>query len=195
MKKYFPVLQYINVPNALTTIGMGFGVVACYFLLQGNLRAVYFCIFMATFMDLLDGYFAAKLNQQSKFGAYVDSLVDFFICCLMPMLIAQAFIGGYPLLIAAVIFYCMCGLWRLAHFNVVEGKGFFTGMPVPGGLMLVSMGIWPVVRFGLPYWVSVIVFFATGLLMVSFIRLEKYGIWQKVMAAVGLIFLVFVLIG
>jgi hypothetical protein len=51
------------------------------------------------------------------------------------------------------------------------------------------------VRFGLPYWVSVIVFFATGLLMVSFIRLEKYGIWQKVMAVVGLVFLVLVLIG
>jgi len=194
MKKIFPVLQYINVPNTLTTIGMGFGVVACYFIMARNLQMVFICVFLATFMDLLDGFFAGKLNQRTEFGQQADSLVDFFICCIVPMLVVYAFIGGGPLLIVSMIFYCMCGLWRLAHYNLATAKKYFTGLPVPGGLLFAAMSIWAVVRFSLPYWVCAIFFFLTGLLMISNIKLEKYGLWQKILWGLGLLFLVLAVI-
>jgi len=169
---------------------MGFGVVACHFIVVGNIKMVFICIFLATFMDLLDGFFAGKLDQRTEFGQQADSLVDFFVCCIVPMLVVQVFIGNSPVVLVSLIFYCMCGLWRLAHYNVIESKSYFTGLPVPGGLLVTAMAIWSVVYFGLPAWLCTVVFFAAGILMVSGIKLEKYGLWQKIMWGLALVFLV-----
>ena len=61
-------------------------------------------------------------------------------------------------------------------------------MPVPGGALIVSMAIWLVVQYGLPMWVCTLAFFLAGLMMVSFIKLEKYGLWQRAMWVLGLAF-------
>ena len=192
MFKIFPALQYINVPNAITTIGLVFGVVACYFLSIGSIRGAVVMVSVSMLLDLVDGLIAGKLNQQTRFGAYLDSFVDFFVCCLLPMLMVYIFVGASLPLIAAVTFFCICGMWRLAYYQVVtasEKRTYFTGMPVPGGALLVSMAVWLVVYYGFPVWVCTLVFFLTGLLMISYFRLEKYGLWQKAMWLVGLAFL------
>ena len=192
MKKFFPVLQYINVPNSITTLGMIFGIVACYYLIEGNLQAALVCLFFSSLMDLFDGFFAYKLKQQTQFGQYVDSLVDFFICCIIPVWLVYSFIGSYIALISALAFYCICGLWRLAYYNVSETDNYFIGLPVPGAMLTVCISVWSVVHYGLPNWIIGVVLFITGLLMVSFIRLHKYGLWQKVLCVVGLFFLAIV---
>jgi len=189
MKKYFPVLQYINVPNTITTIGLIFGVAACYYLAQGNMQGTLICLFLSGLMDLMDGFFADKLKQQTQFGQCIDSLVDFFICCIIPIGMVHVFVGNYPILFLALAFYCMCGLWRLGYFNVTESKAYFIGLPVPGAMLLVAIAIWAVAHHGLPIWVVAVILFLTGLCMVSFIKLQKYGLWQKVLWVVGLFFL------
>ena len=189
MKKIFPVLQYMNVPNSITTLGLIFGIAACYFLLQGDLQATLVCLSFSLLMDLCDGFFADKLKQQTQFGKYVDSLVDFFICCIIPIWLVYVFVGSYLILVAALVFYCICGLWRLAYYNVMEADDYFVGLPVPGAMLLVSMAIWSVVYYGSPSWLIYLALFLTGLLMVSFIKLQKYGLWQKALWIVGLLFL------
>lgn len=189
MKKLFPVLQYMNVPNGITTLGLVFGIAACYFLLEGNLQGALVCLFFSMLMDLCDGFFADKLKQQTQFGQYVDSLVDFFICCIMPILIVYTFVGSYFILVLALVFYCICGLWRLAYYNLMEADDHFIGLPVPGAMLLVTMAIWSVLNYGSPSWLVYLALFVTGLLMVSFIRLQKYGLWQKALWVVGLLFL------
>jgi CDP-diacylglycerol--serine O-phosphatidyltransferase len=195
MKKYFPVLEFLNIPNLITTLGLAFGITACYFITQRDLKWVMVCMFFASSMDLLDGFFANKLNQETHFGQYLDSLVDFFICCLLPMFLVYTFIGADPLIFIGLIFYCACGLWRLAYFDVLlaEKRTYFTGMPVPGGMGFVMMAAWLTIRFGMPYWVCMIVFIAAGFLMIGCLKLEKYGIWQKVMGVGGLIFIILVI--
>jgi len=198
MKKYFPVLQYVNAPNIITTFGLILGVAACFFLIQGNLRGTIICLFSSMFMDLLDGFLAEKLNQKTKFGQYMDSLVDFFICCIMPMLMAFVFVGRGSLIFAAAAFYCACGLWRLAYFNHVtaaENRPYFTGLPVPGSSLLVGISIWLVVYYSFPSWICGAAFFVAGLLKISGIKLKKYGAWQKILWTVGLAFIVLVAIG
>ena len=189
MKKYFPVLQYINVPNTITTVGLIFGVAACYYLAEGNMQGTLICLFFSALMDLIDGFFADKLKQQTQFGQYIDSLVDFFICCIIPIGMVYAFVGNYLILFFALAFYCICGLWRLAYFNVTEAKTYFIGLPVPGAMLMVAIAIWSVVYYGLPIWIIAAILFLTGVLMVSFIKLQKYGLWQKVLWVVGLFFL------
>jgi len=147
-------------------------------------------------MDLIDGFFAEKFNQRTLFGQYADALVDFFICCIMPVLIVYTFLGSGILLISSVTFFCICGLWRLAYFNVVadEKRDYYTGLPVPGAMMLAMMTVWATVHYDLPIWISIVVFYLVGLFMVSYIKLVKYAIWQKLMWAVCLVFVLVVVI-
>ncbi|MCL2217235.1 MAG: CDP-alcohol phosphatidyltransferase family protein [Defluviitaleaceae bacterium] len=192
MAKYFPVLKHFNTPNAITTLGLVFGIFTCYFLTQRDLRMAIICLFFAGVMDLVDGFVAAKLNQQSKFGQSLDTLVDFFTCCIIPVWMVHDMLSDlplYPLIVAAMIFYVMCGLWRLALYNITGGGKSFTGLPVPGAMMLITIVIWCVVMYNITLWVAAIAFLAVGLLMISGIQLPKYGIWQKVMGFSGLAFL------
>jgi CDP-diacylglycerol--serine O-phosphatidyltransferase len=196
MQKYIPVLQYINVPNLITTLGMAFGIAACYFVTQENLKFAMLGIFLAAGMDLLDGFFANKLNQETRFGQYVDSLVDFFVCCIIPMFIVLTFFEAGIFVFTAIIFYCACGLWRLAHFDVLlaEKRSHFTGMPVPGGMGFAIFAIWLTVRLGMPVWACLIIIIAAGCMMISYVQLKKYGLWQKILGICGVLFFIFAMV-
>jgi len=197
IETYFPAVKHLNIPNAITTLGLVFGIFACYFLTRQDLRMAIVCLFIASVMDFIDGFFASKLNQQTSFGRYLDTLVDFFTCCIMPIWMVYDLLGSSPsenpLIVSALIFYCICGLWRLAYYNIIEADKHFTGLPVPGAMTLVTISIWAVFQYGIPLWAAAVTFFVVGLLMVSGIRLNKYGLWQKVMGLLGIVFLVIVI--
>jgi len=198
--RMFPALRHMNLPNALTTLGLVFGIFACFFLTRADLRTAIVFIFLAGLMDLIDGYVAAKLDRQTEFGMYVDTLVDFFTCGVLPIWMVFYFLVENVLLdniliIGALIFYCVCALWRLAYYNIIEAKEFFTGLPVPGAMMMVTIAVWGVVTHSLPIWTSVVMFIAIGLLMISGIHLKKYGMWQKVMGVASVVFLLIVVFG
>ena len=191
---YFPALSNLNIPNTITTFGLGFGIAAAYYLVGGNFRAAVVCLFFAGVCDLVDGWFASKLGQQSRFGQALDSLVDFFICVIMPVWIVHAFVGdNWPVRIG-LVFYCICGLWRLAYYTINEADKSFTGLPVPGSMMLVVMATWAIVYGSFPEWALTATFFVTGTLMLSYFKLSKYGKWQIVMALVGLAFFIMMLV-
>lgn len=197
--RMFPALKHLNIPNALTTLGMVFGIFSCYFLTQGDLRMAVVFIFFAAVMDFVDGFVASKLNQQTVFGQYVDTLVDFFTCGIIPvwmvfdLLVGDA-LGNNILIVCALIFYCVCALWRLAYYNIIEADKFFTGLPVPGALMVVTMSVWSVVTVSFPMGFAAAAFFIIGILMISGVQLPKYGMWQKVMGAMAIVFLVIVVV-
>jgi len=190
MKKIIPVMQYANIPNLLTTLGLCFGIAACYYLSERSLKGVLICMFSASLIDLADGFLAVKLDKQTNFGKYMDTLTDFFICCVMPVLMVVTFVGNGILLMGGIGFFCVCGLWRLANYNVSMPvkQTRFIGLPVPGAMLFVSMAIWGTVRYDLAVWWCVPIFFLTGLLMVSSFKLKKYGFWQMALWAVWLAF-------
>lgn len=192
--RYFPAIKHMNIPNAMTTMGLVFGIFAAYYLTQRDLRMAIIMLFFASFMDLADGYIAAKLNKQTEFGQYLDTLVDFFTCCIIPVWMVHDLLEPNPFVVGAMIIYCMCGLWRLAYYNIIEADKYFTGLPVPGSMMCVTISIWAVHVYGLPVWIAAITFFVIGLLMISGISLKKYGIWQKGFALLGLVFMIVVVL-
>jgi len=193
LERISPVLKHLNIPNLITTLGLVFGIFAAFFLTQRDLRMAIICLFFAGVMDLLDGYVATKLNQQSEFGKHLDTLVDFFTCVIMPIWMVFDLLDNSPIVIAALVFYCMCGLWRLANYNLVGAGTVFTGLPVPGAMSIVTIVIWCVVMYGIFTWVAAVMFFIVGMLMVSGIQLPKYGLWQKIFGVAGLAFLILVI--
>ncbi|MCL2203696.1 MAG: CDP-alcohol phosphatidyltransferase family protein [Defluviitaleaceae bacterium] len=202
MKKFFPVIEHINIPSALTTLGLLMGAVTVYFLVHGALRWAILCLFICGVLDLADGLVASRLNKITKFGQQVDSLVDFFTCCIMPIIIVYQFFHENIFVLLAMGFYAICGLWRLAYYNITAQpaaapgeKKYFTGLPVPGAMMVVTMVFWTVLRFELPAIVMAVVFLAIGVLMISFVKLRKYGLWQQIMWGVGVAFVLYVIFG
>jgi len=202
--RLFPALKHLNIPNAITTLGMVFGIAACYFLTQQNLRAALICLSLAGLMDFVDGFVAVKLNQQTEFGQYVDTLVDFFTCGIIPiwmvfdLLVYKNDMGSNfhfenAIVVAGIIFYSVCALWRLAYYNIIEADKYFTGLPVPGSMMTAVMSVWCRHVLGLPMWFPAAVFFIIGFLMISGIQLKKYGTWQKIMSVVSVVFLLVVI--
>jgi len=188
--KLFPALVNLNIPNAITTLGLILCIVACYYLVAQNLRNAVISLFFAGVCDLVDGWFASKLNQQSRFGQSLDSLVDFFSCVIMPVWMVHTFMEDSWLVAIGLVFYCVCGLWRLAFYIINEADKSFTGMPVPSAMMLVVMATWAIVYQGFPMWVMAATFFVTGVLMLANIRLKKYGAWQFVMGGIGVAFFI-----
>ena len=196
MKKFFPVLQHVNPPNLITTLGLFFGVAGCYYLINGNLRGTIICLFFAMFMDVLDGFLASKLNCKSTMGQQMDSLVDFFICCVMPVWMVFTFVGTSAYLIGAVAFYSACGLWRLAYFNLSahESRPNFSGLPVPGAVVIACLVLWLNAYYGLPSWVLAAALLLAGVLMISRFKIKKYGPLQKAAWVAGVIFLVLLVV-
>ncbi len=79
-----------NIPNLITSLRI-LGTICILFITP--LKPVYFVIYTATgITDLLDGFFARKLNVSSNFGAKLDSIADLLfytvnLIKLLPVLI------------------------------------------------------------------------------------------------------------
>ena len=90
----------------------------------------------AIVLDLLDGRIARMTGTTSEFGAELDSLADAISFGVAPALLVYTWgLSGVPRAgwLAAFLFV-MCGVLRLARFNVqknvVDGR-FFVGLPIP----------------------------------------------------------------
>jgi len=193
-EKISPILRHLNIPNIITTFGLVFGIFAAYFLTRQDLRMAIIMLFCAGVMDLIDGWVASKLNQVSEFGKHLDTLVDFFTCVIMPIWMVFDLLDNNPVLIAALVFYCICGLWRLANYNLVGGGKHFRGLPVPTAMAVITVVMWFMVMHSLPLVVAIVAFFLMGMLMVSGFSLAKYGKWQIVGGLVGMAFVVYVIV-
>jgi CDP-diacylglycerol--serine O-phosphatidyltransferase len=100
---------------------------------------------MAVFFDYMDGKVARSLGGSSAFGEELDSLADALSFGAAPaFLIYAKYIGiegGMPGALGTS-FFALCGVLRLARFNVTHVAGSFQGLPIPaGGLTLASLVI------------------------------------------------------
>ncbi|KAF2466787.1 CDP-diacylglycerol--serine O-phosphatidyltransferase [Lindgomyces ingoldianus] len=107
---------------------------------------------LGLFFDFMDGKVARWRKKASLMGQELDSLADLISFGVSPA--AAAFSMGFrtPVDHLLLSFFILCGLTRLARFNVTvamlpkDGSGkskYFEGTPIPMSLGLVSiMGYW-----------------------------------------------------
>ena len=132
------------IPSALTVGNMFLGFLALVVAVQDrNYHLSALLIFGAAFLDGMDGRLARRSGTESEFGKEYDSLADALTFCLMPGLIAWFWgldqFGRIGWLIP--FFYTVCGLTRLARFNVQAAtvdRRFFVGLPTPAAAGLVG---------------------------------------------------------
>lgn len=117
------MLQYL--PNALTTLRLLLVAPVCILILQQNFAWALGVGFVAGLTDMLDGFFARKLQAFSRIGAALDPVADktlivlTFLCLaqieLIPWYLALAVIARDVLIIFGVAcYYTLIGPFKFA---------------------------------------------------------------------------------
>ena len=135
-------LTYMSLASAIT------GIIQA---TRGRLDIAVFCIFFSGFLDMFDGIVARtkknRTQDQKNFGIQIDSLTDVIAFGVLPAVVfyfsgVRSFVG-----IVILVIYVLCGLIRLAFFNVLETKRqsnpnegacvkAFRGMPITFSAMI-----------------------------------------------------------
>ena len=170
------------IPNMCTSSNLVFGM--CSILSTYSVNLVWGSIFilLALVADGLDGRTARFFGVASEMGKEMDSLCDLGSFGIAPAFLAWAFVlhnHGF-LGVVVAIFFAICGMWRLARFNVNASvvHGYFMGLAIPAGgnivamttLLFVELGVDPM-TFGIAY---PIVMAFVGWLMVSHVHYPNF---------------------
>jgi CDP-diacylglycerol--serine O-phosphatidyltransferase len=140
------------VPNVITLLALCAGLTAIRLGFEQKLEWALAAIVFAAALDGLDGRIARLIKGQSRFGAELDSLADFVnFGCAPAMILYLWGLHEYGNVgwIAAMVF-AICAALRLARFNVMVDDpnrplwagNFFTGIPAPGGAIIVMLPIY-----------------------------------------------------
>lgn len=134
------------IPNLLTILGLCAGLISIRSAIHGRFNEAVIAILIAACFDGLDGRIARLLRGTSRFGAELDSLVDFLSFGVAPSLVLYLWSlkngGDYSFIPCAIFTVCMA--LRLARFNAAlddnkpqYASNFFTGVPAPAGAGIV----------------------------------------------------------
>lgn len=144
-KKLF--IGCFNKSVILTYIGVIFALAGIFILIDlqeaEQMNLVMFCLIISGLCDLFDGFIARKCNRnetQKAFGVQIDTLCDIISFVIFPsiLLYKMAFQHHsqmvFTVSIVMIILYVLCGIHRLAWFNILANAGskttYYQGVPV-----------------------------------------------------------------
>jgi CDP-diacylglycerol--serine O-phosphatidyltransferase len=195
--KHFSMIRSFHLADLLTIAngccGMGAVFQAMRFLQEQHRAHIFLAtalIPLAIVLDVLDGRVARWRQRQSAMGREMDSLADLISFGVAPATIAYA--AGLSTIAdqAMLMFFAVCGLSRLARYNITAeelagtaGKvAYYEGTPIPTSIVplaiLVAAFHWdhllPVTVYGVRAHLIAVLFVISGSLMVSkTLRLPK----------------------
>lgn len=190
-------IGFYNYTVILTYLSLVSGIVGMKCAHDGHLWLAIGCLILSGVCDIFDGAVArSKKNRtadEKNFGIQLDSLCDIVCFGVVPAVILYFSgvnsIGG----LAALIFYVLCALIRLAFFNVLETKRqmeedgcakSYRGLPVTTSAIILPLAY--ILSLWVPANVMLTVFHAlpvlVGILFIADFRIPKIDIsklWSK----------------
>ncbi len=186
------ILDLLRLPDLISILNALFGLTAMLMVLSGwGVLHASVLILMAAVMDGLDGVIARKI-EYGEFGVQLDSFADLISFGCAPAVIAYVSNPTYSYIAPALAgSYVICGMLRLARFNVMNvrrGVEGFEGLPITaGGVCMASVLIMQTFNPGL-YWLTLIMLAVLSVLMISSLPYPKIGN-KAVLLPAGIIFL------
>lgn len=127
-----------NKSVVLTYVGMAFAVLGIFMASEGKVLQAIACLIVAGICDVFDGTVARlckRTERQKKFGIQLDSLADVVNFLALPVSICINIGMNKWYHIGILIWFSVCGVARLAFFNVtteeIEGPvKYYRGLPV-----------------------------------------------------------------
>ena len=121
--------------------------------------------------DYLDGKIGRWLGTPHSFGKELDSLADVVGFGMAPAVFAYTYTTPHGWRTIVLVLFVLCGLLRLARFNVVNLTGEYIGMPITWNGLLVPLSYYS----GLPPKYYSLVLLVSSVLMISPLRIKKWG--------------------
>lgn len=189
------------IPNMITSGSVFCGISSLIMTFHQHFIQSAILICFAVFFDIMDGRIARSLGGSSVFGEELDSLADAISFGVAPAFLMYAVyidLNGGVWGALAVSFFVLCGVLRLARFNIMHiPSGSFQGLPIPaGGITLASFII---AKFPLTPIMAIITMFFVGGLMISSVpycnakKMKKNNVNKtKLYIALGLILILIV---
>lgn len=132
------IFSTLKLPDLVTLLNAlcGFGAI-----LAAQNRMLYLScilILVAAIADGLDGSLA-RYTGGSEIGGTLDSLADVISFGVAPAIIICSYMGNEYITLAAVYFYLICGILRLARFSISKpDASFFKGLPITAAGIMVA---------------------------------------------------------
>lgn len=181
---YTVILTYVSLASALV------GLITAS---KGDVGGAVFFLIFSGFCDLFDGVIARtkkdRTTDQKNFGIQLDSLCDVIAFGVLPA--AIYYFSGVKSMLGVVILviYVLCGLIRLAFFNVLETKRQadpdesaclkeFRGMPITFSAIITPIiyGIGTLLGSPVAIWIYYIAPAVMAFLFVADIKVPKIDV-------------------
>lgn len=180
-------LGFYDYTVVLTYISLGISVFGITMALEGNFRMAIFCLALSGLCDMFDGKIARtkknRTEDEKNFGIQIDSLCDVVCFGVFPAMICYCLGVNTPAGVAALIFYSIASVIRLAYFNVTEAKRqtqteenrkYYQGLPITSMAIILPflylMRRYYMIHFLIVIHIAVII---VGLLFILNIKAKK----------------------
>lgn len=194
------MIGYFNPSVILTYIGLAASVAGITFALQGDIRIAGMLIMVSSVCDMFDGAVARKVKrteEEKRFGIQIDSLCDLVCFGVFPALIGWGLGIRNWLGIVGMVFFVLCGVIRLAYFNVqeetrqqqtTEKRAYYQGLPITTSGALAPLCLMLTLAAGGNYQIVYTIFlFAVGLMFVVDFPVKKpHGVMQMVLLVIDI---------
>jgi CDP-diacylglycerol--serine O-phosphatidyltransferase len=163
--------SFLNLQDLCTLLNAACGVLATFCAIGGQFFWAVLLLLGAVVCDYLDGKIGRWLGTPHAFGRELDSLADVVGFGVAPAVFAYTYAAPHGWRTLVLVLFVLCGILRLARFNVVNLSGEYIGMPITWNGVIVPLSYF----FGLPTKYYDIIFMLSSLLMISPLRIKKWG--------------------
>jgi len=189
----------------VTMLGTCFAVTGIIFAYNLKTTFAVFCLIFAAICDAFDGVVARRfksLKEQEIYGVELDSLSDAISFGVLPMMIVLNIATHNLLTYIISIFFVLCGVIRLAYFNMLTTTKKSTGKEFIGLPITASAIILPTVYF-ISFLVKAkyrsiifpVTLLITGILYILPFKLKKLSNREKIALAIfGIIAIIICLV-
>ena len=133
------IIKLIKPADIITLVNALLGFASIIMTLQGQLESALILILIAVIADGADGA-VARYSGFGVLGANLDSLSDVISFGVAPAVAAFFSLGGKGYLVGVFPgLFLVCGIMRLARFNVSGKKDGFEGIPITAGGFIVAL--------------------------------------------------------
>lgn len=166
------ILKLLKFADIFTIANLSCGILSITTSMEGNSGLSALLLFIAVIFDVLDGKIAGLMQQKNIFGKQIDSMSDLVSFGIAPMFLFYSLETPGTLVSILLLFFIVCGMLRLARYNISETSGF-EGVPITvnGVLFPILYLIYSHFPGSLNFWPVIILI--QGLLMISTVKVSR----------------------
>lgn len=186
------MIGFYNYSVLVTYLGVALSVIGMSFACNGRFEYAILCLALAGACDTFDGKIARAMKNRTEemviFGVQIDSLCDLVCFGVTPTVIAYHMGLNSAWGIAVEVVFILCGVIRLAFFNVQEElkhsspppedeKKYFRGLPITSITIIfpVVYLFYPLVTRDIFHIILALMFLIVAFLYILDFRIKKPG--------------------